>query len=159
MSPWRAVDTATHGALLTGIAHLDWDWSVGDLATVVDHFGWRLVKTVQGAGAIADAGFGIDGKEITIGFDSDRVTDLTISLTETVTPPTDRSRAFLQDVFAAVASDAMAALGEPTRRVFGEKPAIEWRGPRHTVTIDNLAIAVVLTWETNEHHDRWNAEH
>lgn len=155
MAPWKALDAATTRRLLTAMSRLEWDWSVAAVPDLVTALGWRIVESVTGAGAVVDPGFGIDGKEVTFGFEADKVSDISVCVTETLTPQTPQSRAFIQDVFSEVAAAGVAVLGEPTRRVFSTRPEIWWRNDTHTITIGNVGVAVTITWETNEHKDRW----
>jgi hypothetical protein len=105
------------------------DWSEGSLETLAAAAGWRVQERIP---------------------DSIRyVTGLPL---QPGTADVDR----LRDAFVDATEHIGRLLGEPTRRVPGERPEIRWRTAGCTLVLERLTVSLMLAFVRNEYQDLWD---
>jgi hypothetical protein len=157
MTTWRRASSEQLRSLMSGIRDTRWSWRPEDVDDLCRRMGWTLGEVVDGMGGVADAGLDLSRREVLIGFRDGRVGDFTIYVTQNVGAGVEGRDRFIADVFADAADEGIAVLGEPAARQHTEPPAVRWRLDDATVLVENLAVAVSVTWATNVWQDRWDA--
>jgi hypothetical protein len=154
---WQAIDTVAGRGLLARLRSLDWGWTAAEAPDLLRRFGWTSVASLEGAGVIADGGFGLTGREVRVVFDGDEVDSIVVRVTDL--RGDDKSperRAFAQDVFVSLVNTAVEMFGEPTRRLQDEDPRVDWRDERTTLSVTRIEGTVTVTLMTNARRDYWD---
>jgi hypothetical protein len=156
MISWLRSSSEALRALMAGIKDTQWSWQPEEVGDLCQRMGWKLVRILDGRGALAAADLELPGHQITIVFRDGPVGDIKIQITESVTDSgADRDR-FMMDVFADAVDEGVAVLGEPTARQRTKPPAVRWRTADSTVLVENVEGAVLVTWATNKWQDEWD---
>ncbi len=156
MTTWRRIDDGTLHRLLSTLAQQAWTWTAGDVPALARQLGWHILETLDGKGAVADAGWNVGDEEIELAYTSDRVNDITMRLTDTAPTKQPAAQQFLSDTFTAVKTTATGVLGTPTTDTLGKRPQARWRGPETTLVLEHAGAAINLTWANNQFQDRWD---
>jgi hypothetical protein len=158
MPEWKAIDTAAACGLLARLRSLDWEWKVADVPRLLSRLGWVLIAEVEGAGAAADAGLGLSGREARIPFDGDDVDSLVVTVTD-LSPVRDQARrSFVHDVFVMLVKTATELFGEPARRIQDDNPRVDWRDEHNTLSVARFDYSVSVTLMPNRRRDFWDVE-
>jgi hypothetical protein len=150
------IDPAILQTLLVTLRDARWGWTSGEVPRLATLLDWSLVETIDGKGAVADAGWNVGDEEIELSFTGERVNDITMRVTDTALPRSAQSQEFTQDAFAAVSAAATRLLGPPTSRIKGSHPQVRWRGDDTTISVTNTGPAVTIGWATNAYQDHWD---
>jgi hypothetical protein len=144
-------------SLLTAVRDTSWSWTEDEVPGLAERLGWRLVEVLPGLGAVADAGLGLGAKAFRLNFDRNGVWKVSMRITSVVDEDDPADQAFLEEVFALVQEVGADVFGRPATPFASSVPQARWRGEQTTLSVQNLAVAVTLTWAPNASQDAVDA--
>lgn len=156
MTDVKAIDAEAARRLLTALRDMRWNWSSAELADVANRLGWTNFEVLEGKAAFADGPWQLGGEEVAVDLKDDNVTRVMLTVTERRGKKTEESLAFMANTWRDLVTTATNVLGEPTLRTGQQNPDVQWRGPNATIGVQNVRVAVVVNWATNEFQDQWN---
>lgn len=90
-------------------------------------------------------------------FTDDAVDLIMMRLTDVAPGDDPDAQSFLQDTFTRLVRAITTHVGEPTGRRLGGQPEVRWRRAHTTILLENVCVAINLTWATNRWQDYWDA--
>jgi hypothetical protein len=142
--------------LLSKLRSLSLSWTVGEVDAIARKLGWPLCSQGETKFAGLDPRWGLNELEITIPFEGHRLKYIGARLTPFAQQTTPEVRERIQDAFAALARSAIRHLGEPTFRLHGTIPQVQWRGDDTTLTVLRHPQGVLATLRPNHGQEALN---
>jgi Family of unknown function (DUF6301) len=142
--------------LLSKLRDLRLTWTVGEVDAIARKLGWPLSQLGDSKLAGLDPKWGLNQLEITIPFEGHRLKYIGARLTLFTYQPTPDVREQIQDAFAALTTSAIRHLGEPTYRLQGTSPQVQWRGEESTLALLRHPQGVLATLRPNQGQDTLN---
>jgi hypothetical protein len=135
--------------LLSKLRALSLSWTVGEVDAIARKLGWPLCSRGETKFAGLDPRWGLNKLEITIPFEGHRLKYIGARLTPFADQTTPEVREQIQDAFAALARSAIRHLGEPTFRLHGTIPQVQWRGDDAILAVLRHPQGVLATLRPN----------
>jgi hypothetical protein len=152
----RVIDNATARQLMSTLSRRRWSWAPEHLRGFVEGLGWTMDYEDPEGGAKATALFGVKSGNVRIAVDDGEVKSFTIRVTDSQAKKTPESLQFMHDAFTNLVALGTELFGEPTHRITGQNPEVQWRFDESSLTVKNIKVATVIKWNSNAFQDHWN---
>ncbi|GIL31586.1 DUF6301 family protein [Actinocatenispora comari] len=155
MVEWRALNADELRQLVGIWAPDSFDWSEGSLETLAAAAGWRVQERIPDSIRYV-TGLPLQPGTADVVLDGSTVNRIRLRITNRIDPADPGGVDRLRDAFVDATEHIGRLLGEPTRRVPGERPEIRWRTAGCTLVLERLTVSLMLAFVRNEYQDLWD---
>ncbi|AEV82484.1 hypothetical protein ACWT_1466 [Actinoplanes sp. SE50] len=143
-----AADQPSLEGLFRTLRDTEWSWDRAGFPALAERFGWTVTYQDDN-GVIADVPWPAPRRPVQLAWSRGAVDEVSITLASVAGLP-EAPPDFLPGVFDLAVRTGTAILGEPGDGRPADHPQVRWPGERATIVLDQLPVAVLLTWADNE---------